>query len=93
MTDPQDFQYTAFYGPEIEAAILELKARLWPEHTETDPHDPVNRLIALFAYGIGHRDSALLDHTARELLWPSLRLRSSAISLGTRDRSSVSANA
>lgn len=80
--DPVDFLWTAFYGPELFQALLDLKARIWPEHTETDPHDPVNQILRLFAYGIGHRNAVLLDHVARELYWSSLRLRSSAVALG-----------
>ena len=52
--------------PEILEALLRFKAGAWPEHTETDPNDPVVQLLRLFAL-VGHGQAVRLDHVAREL--------------------------
>lgn len=75
-----DFQWTRFYYPEIVAALLEAKAKAWPEHTESDAHDPVIQLLRLFAL-VGHQQAVRLDHVARELYLPTARLRSSFVAL------------
>lgn len=80
-TIPSDFRFAAFYYPEILQALIQFKAVDWPEHTETDPHDPVVQLLRICAF-VGHGSAVRLDHVARELYWPSLQLRSSAIALG-----------
>lgn len=76
-----DFRFAAFYYPEILAALLAFKEVDWPEHTETDPHDPVIQELRIGAL-IGHGSAVRLDHTARELYLPSLQLRSSIAALG-----------
>lgn len=76
-----DFAYSAFYYQQQLDALLRLKATSWPEHTETDAHDPVIQLLRLWAI-VGHLQACRLDHTARELYLPTLRLRSSLIALG-----------
>lgn len=75
-----DFAYSAFYFPQQLEALLRLKATSWPEHTETDAHDPAVQLLRLWAI-VGHLQACRLDHTARELYLPTLRLRSSLIGL------------
>lgn len=75
-----DFQWGAFYYDQILAALLELKRRSWPEHTETDERDPVVQIYRAFAV-LGHLQAARLDHVARELMIPTCRLRSSLIAL------------
>lgn len=79
MTLP-DFNFSAFYYPEVLAALIALKSRAWPEHTETDPHDPVIQLLRLYAV-LGHLQASRLDHVAREVYLPTLRLRSSMVAL------------
>lgn len=74
----RDFAFAAFYYPEMMAAALALKAVDWPEHTETDDHDPVIQTLSIYCH-LAHGGAARLDHTARETYWPSLQLRSSAI--------------
>lgn len=75
-----DFAYSAFYYPQQLEALLRLKATSWPEHTETDAHDPAIQLLRLWAI-VGHLQACRLDHTARELYLPTLQLRSSLIAL------------
>lgn len=75
-----DFAYSAFYYTQQLEALLRLKATSWPEHTETDAHDPAIQLLRLWAI-VGHLQACRLDHTARELYLPTLRLRSSLIAL------------
>ena len=75
-----DFTYSAFYYQQQLEALLRLKATSWPEHTETDAHDPAVQLLRLWAL-VGHLQACRLDHTARELYLPTLRLRSSLIAL------------
>ena len=76
-----DFQWSAFYYDEILAAEIRFKLAKWPEHTETDPADPVVRLLQLFAL-VGHQASVKIDHVARETTIGTARLRSSLLSLG-----------
>lgn len=76
-----DFQWARFYYFDQLAALIRFKSGAWPEHTETDPHDPVIQLLRLFAL-VGHQQAARLDHTARELYLPTARLRQSFIGLG-----------
>lgn len=78
--DLSDFNFAAFYYAEQLAALQAWKRRFWPEHTETDEHDPVVQTLSMFAF-LGHSAACRLDHVARELYWPSLQLRSSAIAL------------
>lgn len=80
MADVPDFRWVAFYYPEILAALIQLKRRSWPEHTEEDPADPVIQLYRAFA-ALGHLQSVRLDHAAREVFLPTARLRSSVIAL------------
>lgn len=75
-----DFRFSAFYYPEVRAALAEAKRLRLPEHTEDDPEDPIEALLDLQAL-IGHRDFVLLDHAARETMLPTLRLRSSVVGL------------
>lgn len=81
MPEPQDFRWSGFYYPDIYAALTSLKTRAWPEHTEDNPHDPVNCILSAMAHGF-HGLSCRLDHAAREHFLPTLRLRSSLIALG-----------
>lgn len=78
MSTAPDFDYSTFYYPEIVAAVLAFKLEKWPEHTETDEHDPAVQLLQLYSL-LAHMQAARLDHTARELYLPTLRLRSSLI--------------
>lgn len=75
-----DFRWSAFYYPEILAALIELKRTTWPEHTEEDPNDPVIQLYRAFAV-VSHLQAVRLDHAAREVYLPTARLRSSVIAL------------
>ena len=81
MANNPDFQWSRFYYPDILEALILFKAGVWPEHTETDPHDPVVQLLRLFAL-VGHQQAVRLDHVARELYLPTARLRSSLVALG-----------
>ena len=80
MAENPDFQWSRFYYPDILAALLRFKSGAWPEHTETDPNDPVVQLLRLFAL-VGHGQAVRLDHVARELYLDTLRLRPSMIAL------------
>ena len=77
-----DFQWSRFYYPQILEGLIAFKSTAWPEDTETDPHDPVIQLLRLFAL-VGHQQAVRLDHVARELYLPTLRLRSSMIGLAS----------
>ena len=77
---PPDFRWASFYYNEILAALIELKRRSWPEHTEEDPNDPVIQLYRAFAV-VAHLQAVRLDHAAREVYLPTARLRSSVIAL------------
>ena len=80
MAENPDFQWARFYYPDILEALLLWKSGAWPEHTETDPNDPVVQLLRLFAL-VGHGAAVRLDHVARELYLPTLRLRPSMVAL------------
>lgn len=76
--NPPDWLYTAFYYPEILAQLLAFKAHDFPEHTETNPHDPIvqfYRLAALVFHGANTR----LDHVAREAFLATAQLRASFV--------------
>lgn len=80
MAEIPDFNFVSFYYAEQLAAMIARKAIDWPEHTETDPHDPVIQILRLFAL-IGHGHATRLDHVAREQFLSTLRLRSSLLAL------------
>lgn len=73
-----DFQYTKLYYPDILAALLIAKSEEWPEHTETDPHDPVVQILRNNAL-VGHGGSVRLDHAALENYITVMKLRGSMI--------------
>lgn len=75
-----DVRWSAIYYPEVLAALQQLKRAEFPEHTETDPADPVQALLRLLA-GRSHLDAVRLDHAVRELLLPHAQLRSSLAAL------------
>lgn len=81
MALPPDFLWTALYYPSIIAALLELKAEHWPEHTEEDPHDPAIQLLRAYAV-LAHQQACRIDHTARELFPETAQLRGSMIPHG-----------
>lgn len=76
-----DVLLTAFYYQQIREALGRAKRLLFPEHTEDDGEDPIERLLDLYAL-VGHRDAVLLDHAARELGLPTATLRASFVVLG-----------
>lgn len=75
-----DVRWSSFYYPEILEQLRAAKRAVWPEHTETDPHDPVEQFLRLAAL-VGHQQAVRLDHVARELGLPTLQLRSSLAAL------------
>lgn len=76
-----DFQWSRFYYPEILDALLRLKGRIWPEHTEDSEADPVVQLYRSFAL-ISHLQACRLDHVAREQYLATAHLRSSFVARG-----------
>jgi hypothetical protein len=79
-TNPPDWTYSAFYYPEIYGALLQFKLTDFPEHTETNPHDPVVQLYRMAALG-WHSANVRLDHVAREAYLPTARLRASFLAM------------
>lgn len=80
MSRPADFNWSAFYYADALAALQRLKRTTWPEHTEDDPADPVNRLYQAFAY-LSHLQAVRLDHAAREVYLGSAQLRPPFVAL------------
>lgn len=81
MPSPRDFPFASFYEPETLRYLLLDKRQRLPEHTETDPRDPINAMVGLMAL-VSHLQAVRTDHVARESFVGSARLRSSMIALG-----------
>lgn len=81
MPSPRDFPFSSFYEPETLRYLLADKRQRLPEHTETDPRDPLNAMVGLMAL-TSHLQAVRTDHVAREGFVGSARLRSSMIALG-----------
>ncbi len=77
---PPDFRWAELYYPGIRAALLQHKATAWPEHTETNPHDPVIQLLNMYAM-VGHQGAVRLDHAAVEQYLSTLKLRPSMVAI------------
>lgn len=77
---PKNLDYAALYYEAALNFLLAAKERFLPDHTETDPYDPINALLRITAARM-HRDAALIDRAAEELFWPSFRTRAGAIAL------------
>lgn len=81
MAEVRDFPFASFYQPETLRFLQSAKRRDLPEHTETDPRDPINAVLGLMAL-VSHLQAVRTDHVAREGFIGSARLRSSMIALG-----------
>jgi len=81
LAEVRDFPFASFYQPETLRFLQSAKRRDLPEHTETDPRDPINAQLGLMAL-ISHLQAVRTDHAAREGFIGSARLRSSMIALG-----------
>lgn len=77
---PKNLDYATVYYDAALAFLQVAKQRFLPEHTETDPYDPINAILRITAVRM-HRDAALIDRVAEELYWPSFRTRAGAIAL------------
>ena len=69
-----DFQWAAFYYPELLEALIQYKRLNVPELTEELPHDPLIQMIRAFAL-VGHLNNVNLDFTAKNCFLPTANLR------------------
>lgn len=77
-----DLDYSAMTFDGAVDAMRELLRRKNPRYTEQDPHDLLNDIVYLAAYGMV-RDGALADRAAEDRFWSTFRTRSGAIALAS----------
>lgn len=68
-----DFDFTAFYYPQILEALIEYKRRNVPELTDESEFEPFIQLLRAFAL-VGHLNNTLTDLVANESTLPTARL-------------------
>jgi hypothetical protein len=68
-----DFEFSAFYYPEILQALTLYKRRNVPELTDESDFEPLMQLLKAFAL-VGHLNNVLLDLIANENTLPTARL-------------------
>jgi len=68
-----DFDFSAFYYPELLEALIQYKRRNVPELTEELPYEPFIQLLRAFAL-VGHVNNTLIDLVANESTLPTAKL-------------------
>lgn len=68
-----DFDFTAFYYPEIVRSLTQFRRANVPEITDESDEEPYTQLERSFAL-VGHLNNVLIDITANETLLPTARL-------------------
>lgn len=68
-----DFDFSAFYYPELLEALIQYKRRNVPELTEELPYEPFIQLLRAFAL-VGHINNTLIDLVANESTLPTAKL-------------------
>lgn len=68
-----DFEFGAFYYPEILESLTLYKRRNVPELTDESEFEPFQQLLRAFAL-VGHLNNVLLDQLANESTLPTARL-------------------
>lgn len=71
-----DFNFAAFYYPQILEALLQYKRRNVPELTDESEFEPSIQLLRAFAC-VGHLNNALIDLVANESALPTAKLAES----------------
>jgi hypothetical protein len=69
-----DFQFAAFYYPELLDALIRYKRQNIPEHTDESPYDPLMQFIRMQAL-VGHLNNCLVDMVANESTLPTAQLQ------------------
>ena len=69
-----DFNFSAFYYPQIYQSLIQFKRTNVPEITKEDERDPFMRLLQAFAL-VGHNCNTKLDAVAVNLTLPTATLR------------------
>lgn len=68
-----DFDFSAFYYPQIYEALVQYKRRVLEELTDESDYEPFNQLLKAFAL-VGHLNNVHLDIVANESTLPTSRL-------------------
>lgn len=68
-----DFDFSAFYYPQLVEALTLYKRRYTPELTDESDHEPAMQLLKAFAL-VGHLNNVLLDMVANENTLPTAQL-------------------
>lgn len=68
-----DFDYTAFYYPEILEALIQYKRQNVPELTDESAFEPFVQLLRAFAV-VGHLNNVIADLVANESTLPTAKL-------------------
>jgi hypothetical protein len=68
-----DFDFSAFYYPQLLEALIQYKRRNVPELTDESEFEPLIQLLRAFAL-VGHLNNVLIDLVANESTLPTARL-------------------
>ena len=69
-----DFNFAAFYYPELLNALVQYKRVNVPEHSDESPYDPFMQLCRMMAL-VGHLNNVNLDLVANESTLPTAKLQ------------------